>query len=309
MLTASMPVDKARPFRIIGAYLAAAAVVYVANLFPIPGVILMIMAGGLWVSLILNAMLIHLSGAAFTGRIPRAWLLMPIGAYSAWIGFLAMDQLNLSRQLQVTNRIDVSVPTDLDLVFDKGDPFAVTAKEFIVGGRVFAGDYEIQIIHPQHAKPDGCYSEVNHKAGEMNYGYIRISPDYDLPGTCAVSRVSSTPYPGLRFRKVVDVPLSSGKGFQVRYSLELDDGKGAVKPVGEFEFGAKLAMSRWPIFWFGCALNSGNASWDCSFALIKRLVYYGVSRRPDTLWDQVQAESLGALLSRPVRHSVQAFRR
>jgi hypothetical protein len=136
------------PTRIILSYFGAAVVAYAVQLFPFPGVIVMFLFAGFWVSLILNAMLIHLAFAAITKQIPRLWLLMPVLAYGAWFGFQGVEWVKTSRALESNNYVSSPIPADADLLFEKDDPFAVVAKEYLVGGRVFSGDYEIQIIQP-----------------------------------------------------------------------------------------------------------------------------------------------------------------
>jgi hypothetical protein len=62
------------PFRILLAYSLVAAAVYAAQLVPYTGVFLMMLGGALWISILLNLMLVHIAIAALQRRIPRIWL-------------------------------------------------------------------------------------------------------------------------------------------------------------------------------------------------------------------------------------------
>ena len=72
------------PVCIVLGYMAAAIFIYLlesASL--ITGAILMMFVGPLWISLVLNLMLLHLAVAALGGQILRLWLILPIAAYGA----------------------------------------------------------------------------------------------------------------------------------------------------------------------------------------------------------------------------------
>ena len=68
------------PLLLIVYYCIAIVVVGALELFPITGAILMIMAGPLWISVIVNVMLIHIGYMASTSREHRLWLALPVAA-------------------------------------------------------------------------------------------------------------------------------------------------------------------------------------------------------------------------------------
>jgi hypothetical protein len=286
-----------RALGIIGRYLAAAAVVCVAQWIPYTGAILMFLFAFVWVALILNAMLIHLTYVAVIGKIPRLWLLLPGLVYGGWVGFQEFQNIQTAqrvRELEASNHIDQPIPPNLDLVFDKDDPYAVAVKKLIVGGRVFAGDFEIQF------KPYGCLSEVDKKAGEAIWGHIKASPDYE-GGGCLVSRVSPGPHPGLRVRKTVDTGFTA-TGQRTTYSLEIDASNEAAKAVGQFSSGWFEVISPWPVFFLGCALGDHPAGWFCSYGAATERIHYGVSRQPSFAeWGVVEIVAFAKLLNRPIR--------
>jgi hypothetical protein len=286
-------------FRILLSYLAVAAAVYVAQLLPVPGVFLTMMLAGLWISIILNLMLLHLARSAITRDIPRAWLLLPVLVYGAFGGFQVVQHLQASRELnelESANHIDGPVARSLDLMFEKGDRFAFSARKFILSGQVFAGDSEIQAIPTQQAPSSDCGGGGDPKTS-----------DVDAPNACAVSRAGSGPHAGLRFHQRVDTGYSPTAGQRTDYAIESVDDDGVSKPVGRFGFGVVATISPWPFFWLRCALDDHDAgAWRCGFRPITQETHYGVSAQPSGPpgardWDAVRAQALGALLGWPVR--------
>ncbi len=290
--------------RIILIHVGAAVAVYLAERFPLTGLMLMMFGGPYWVSIIANLMLPHIALATLGRRIPIAWLVLPIGAYGAWFGAWWQQRAVAWRQMP-SSELSVRVPATMDLVFDANDRFAVPVKEYVVGGRVFAGEYEIQAIRPKPAPPDACFSQVDHAAGETNFGYFRASPDYDL-GYCAISRRGPGPHPGLRLHKIQETPF--GRDMRTTYALELDTGNGEFPKVGEFSFGWITTMSPWPLFLLGCALNDAGPSWAC-FAepLTKRNMFGFDADGQARDWEEAHARSLADLLGRPSRHHPPGF--
>lgn len=304
--------------RIIGSYLILAAIVYVAQLFTLPGIYLMFMGAALWVSLILNTMLLHVTIVAAIGKISRSWLILPGIVYGAWAAFAVGHEIYLAHKihkLEALNHIDAAIPADLDLVFDPApgnsihkDDLAVAVKKYVVGGRVFLGDYELQVLQSEEKNARPCVEQVNKKIGERSYGNFRALPGYDKPVNCLIARSNPGLHSGLHFRRIADDGTGGGKSGSEAHSIEIVGGDGTTKRVGYFGYGEVATISPWPLFWFGCGLNSGAAKWQCFFGPMPRFIHYGVSRPPRTLEDgEVRAKALGKLLGRPTREKSYRF--
>lgn len=304
--------------RILSSYLLLAAVVYAAQLFTIPGIYLMFMGAALWVSLILNAMLLHMAMAAATGTIARSWLLLPGIVYGTWAAFAGVHEIYLAHKihkLEALNHLDAAIPGDLDLLFDPApgnstqkDYLAIEFKKYAVGGRVFLGDYELQILQAEEKAALRCVERVNREIGERNYGTFRASPGYDTPGNCLVARHSPGSRSGLHLRRIADDATDRGKYDSAAYSIEVVSSDSTSNRIGYFGYGQTRTISSWPLFRLGCALNSGRAEWQCFLTPIPRFAHYGVIRQPRPLeTGEVRAKALAELLDRPTREKSYRF--
>ncbi len=83
--------------------LVAAAALFLAQLLPGVGLILMIFGGGLWTGLLIDLALLFIIPEALAGYLPRAWLFVPAAAVCAYFGLLVSERLEL-RQLEATWR-------------------------------------------------------------------------------------------------------------------------------------------------------------------------------------------------------------
>jgi hypothetical protein len=288
--------------RIVGSYAIAIVVVLALEWFPLTGVVLMMLLGPLWVSLLVNAMLIHLGVAALRGQISRTWLTAPIAVYGAWIVWVAQANVRAQatmRALEASNVVTEPVAQDADLLFEKDDEFAAAVKKFVRGGRVFAGLHEIQVI-----TADNCIHVPNVGGGERFYGYFRATPDYEDRRSCAITRFATPPNEGIRFRKVVSLAWSeTGERTQYEISRVAPDGGESI--IGHFSYGYVSAPSFWPLFWMGCYLNSSGPSWACGVRPMTRYVSYGVSRQASGFdVPEVRADVLGTMLGRAIRQRV-----
>lgn len=298
------PVFQAPQPRIIRNYLLAAAAVCLLSLFPYTGIILMIFMGPLWASLLINAMMIHLTLRTVLSNHPKIWLAIPICFYAVWATYYATrsySDKNALRSFESLNRIDEKIPQAVDLIFDKDDPLAPAVKKVVIGGRVFAGNFEIQVIQSKGANTDGCFSQ-------KSYGYFRATPDYDQPSTCAIGRAGAAPQAGVHFRPLPDADGLRMSWRQAAYTIDLVDDSGVSRPVGHYGFGVVDAISPWPLFWAGCTLNSGGPSWQCAFFRpLTRATLYGATADPARNWDESHARALGELLERPTRRVIMGF--
>src|SRR4051812_28056686 len=73
--------------RLFRNYGIALVVVAALTWFPFTGFWFTILAGGLLPSLVCNVILIHLASSAWRRKVSRAWLVLPIACYGAWLGW------------------------------------------------------------------------------------------------------------------------------------------------------------------------------------------------------------------------------
>ena len=275
--------------RIVSWYAAAIAAVMV--ILATPGVddVALFFLGALWVSVLLNALAIHLATGAIFGGLPRVCLIIPMAAYATWFAAywtITMQPGNSAVSLESQNRIDIAVPSELPLLFDDDDHnFARTVKTYVLGGPVFAGNYEMVVLQ-------NC---------GRRFRNVAAGPDNPVI-TCVIPRMSTVPASGLHFQKIVEVN-DGVNGWRVAYSIEKTDGAAQPKAVGHFEYGAVKRLSALPLFYFACG-TSNTTSRGCFFRPLTVLLHYGEEGRSfffgaaDVLRDDYNAAALARVLGR-----------
>jgi hypothetical protein len=285
-----MMANNSEALRIVAWYASAIAAAVVILATPSVGDVALFFLGAFWVSVLLNALAIHLAAGAIFGGLPRICLIIPTAAYVTWFAaYLAITVQpgNNVASLESENRVDIAVPNDLPLLFSDDDhKFASTVKTYVLGGPVFAGNYEMVVLQD-------C---------GRRFRNVAAGPDNPIL-SCVIPSMSTIPASGLRFQKIVDT--SDGpNGWRVAYSIEQTDGVAQPKAVGHFEYGAVKRLSALPLFYFACTTSNTQSNRGCFFRPLEVLLRYGEVGRSifgtaDVLRDDYNAASLARILGRP----------
>ncbi|MGA7804920.1 hypothetical protein, partial [Bradyrhizobium sp.] len=110
--------------RLVKWYGSALFVVGLLILFPVTGFFLTILTQGRLLSLILNLFMLHIGYLACTRKISLAWLVVPVGFYGAWIGWVnsKSEAVYLEKsKLESENRITGQFEKSNTLVFPDED--------------------------------------------------------------------------------------------------------------------------------------------------------------------------------------------
>lgn len=253
-------------------FFVVAGVVYLLQRFPPTGIFLMFVLAMFWSVFLINAGFIGIALEAITGRVGLGWLALPLIYFGGYYAFYAKDQMVLasarSHYARVNSGKSVSFdPNTQDLILEKrrGD-FSPIPQDFVrrfglqrafdANGLVhFIGNSEsCSLIRGNDAyRSAGIYAFGFHTDGDI--GKRRLVKDY-----CIAYAPMRPDRPVVRV--ISDDYVTSELGLPVR-RLEMhvrDERSGQ-----EFELlaGHASPLPPFPMPVMGCALNSGNPSWEC----------------------------------------------
>jgi len=127
-----------RLLRLFLKYALAAAVIFMLQWLPVPGVYLMLFGGMLWIGVLVHAFMIQVAYLSMRGALPRLALIVPGVFYAAGIGLGTLSDIPASRwqSQQQWLRIDKQVPAGTrDLAF--ADGIYIVAGQMSDQGRAF----------------------------------------------------------------------------------------------------------------------------------------------------------------------------
>lgn len=261
-----------RAFPVSLGFFVATAVVFALQQIPLIGLILMFMLAMFWSVLLINAGMIGTAIEALTGRVSRWWLVLPATFYAGYLAFAAADYAalrQLSRSYDAVNA-RVAVPFDPNrqaLVFDVSD-----------GGSWFVQNYRLPVAYSRNPNvPEGFSS--NRMMAKQVCDEVRTSRalgaalvhafgfhDGDSIGSskfetrfCDLRMPERPVLPQVRIVRHAERLLQGSLPVtRVTTTIITNDGR-RFRLLG----GVAAPLSWIPMPVMGCALNSGNASWDC----------------------------------------------
>jgi hypothetical protein len=249
-----------RLFRNYGVVLVVVAAL---TWFPMTGFWLTILTNGLLSSLVCNLILLHLARAAWTGKVSRAWLVIPIACYGIWLGWAvwknAVVALEKSK-LESENHVTRPIPQNVTLVFPEGDVFAIRAKRYLAPSvRVFVGSIELSTM----------------KVGQPLCRFLVPKSDFETYN-CLTEPTSASPADAIVFRQLERRdPQSESEAYRYRYELTQNSATTGDRVVGHFNFGLLLAPVWAPVFVAGCFLIDDPPAWQCQISPKLRNVAVG----------------------------------
>jgi hypothetical protein len=233
--------------------------------FPLTGLFLSFLTGGLLISLICNVFLIHVTYGVCTRRIAIGWLVLPTICYGAWLIWVVPQNKAVSAEaskLESENRVTEAVPANLALVFPEGDlEIARRAKAHLAPPvRVFIGSIELSTIKVRKIL---CMSPKPDDPPFIKTSRCPTEPPSQLPADAIFLRSLERPD-----------PQSKSRTYLHRYKLTQNSAAGD-RVIGYFNFGWLSAPVWAPIFQAGCFLVDQPAAWLCGISPKLRKVAVG----------------------------------
>jgi hypothetical protein len=259
--------------------LMAFAALWVLQLFPIPGIILMMVGGALWCGLAVHAFLIGVGVEAALGRVPRFLLLVPLAAYGAYY----VMYLQEAREIDIrTQQLKASNPS-LVLIFDPARHSIVLPQ---ARAALIAGHYDVPVTYDSQPdyKPEGFVSHrlldrqqcIHARAAQARLHAQRFRAAFglvvpvrmedgapmsrDIEGVCLLNFPETPPLEQIVVtRSGDDAVWRRERGIlQQATNFSLDG-----KVFAAYYTASVWRLSPLPLLFIGCALNSGAPSWDC----------------------------------------------
>jgi len=267
-----------RGFVLSAIYAGAILVVIGAELFPATGIFLMFLVGPIWAAVIFNIWMVHLGVEAWTGRIARPWLAVPVFfylAYEATVIGIYFDARGVRDAIEQANALSAAPPPHIAVVIDarpneiganSAAPYAAVADGF----DVYYGDYLLKRF--ERGDPS-CKAPF--------WDSRKIQPRFRVFGPmgrreCFIAVAAKAPRPAIHIVRVPDSPAAledsrrQGRSFAPaailhRTDITLFSADGSRATLGHVQAGMIRYPVLLPLVIAGCALNSGAPSWDCTF--------------------------------------------
>jgi hypothetical protein len=228
-------------------------------LFPYTGFFLTILTHGRLPSLILNLFVLHIGYLACARKISLAWLVVPVGFYGAWIGWVnsKSEAVYLEKsKLENENRIMEQFEKSNTLVFPDEDGLVIRARRYF-------------------AAPIRGYM------GKVEFSAATRLTCYD--SYCGKEPFSPPPSDAIVFHELGH-PDRSQPIYRHSYEITQNSATVGDHVIGHFKHGVLFVPTWSPFFIAGCYLIDGPESrWDCTVTPETRRIPYGeTGSRPES---------------------------
>ncbi|GLH78551.1 hypothetical protein SSBR45G_34600 [Bradyrhizobium sp. SSBR45G] len=259
--------------------LIAFAALGLLQLFPLTGIMLMLLGGALWCGLAVHAFLIGLGVEAALGRVPRILLVVPLAAYAAYY----MTYLQETRDIRdKAEQIRASNPSRA-LPFDPARYSLVLPTN---SAQTIAGRYDVPVTYDANPnfQPEGFLSHrllARQQCSDASAAQARLRAQGSRAafGLVLPLRVDDNALVATFIKNVCLLNFPEKPPLQpIVVTRRGDDtvwrrDRGILEQTTEFSLDGKVfatyrTASVWrlspvPLLLIGCALNSGAPSWDC----------------------------------------------
>ena len=258
-------------------FFVATAIVYLLQRFPYTGIFLMILGAMLWSVVLINLGFIGIGVEAITGRVSRAWLILPLLYFGTYYLAYYKDQAALAalRKSFVEHNAGKSLPFDQarqDLLFEKGKgDFHPSPFEFVRRfgvKRTYSSDGRVHFMGNSEACALLRGNDVFRSAGIHSSGFYtdeRVGRRRPT-GFCSIYAPGKPELPTVRVRSD---ERTEKEGLAVR-KQEVRIRDEASQAEVELWAGSASPLRAFPMPAMGCALNSGAPSWDCFAGFMRK---------------------------------------
>jgi hypothetical protein len=266
--------------RVSSIVLLCLIVFLVLEYFPPTGIYLMFLGGPLLAGLLVHVFFASLLVEALTGRIPRAFVIVPIVAYGGYYAAYFWEGLQIERiaeQLRTTNP---------GKVYDF-DPAANSL--VMAGAQVFVQAHDVPVVYePNTNFPEGYLSArllpQAQCGGIKRDTQNRVFTFGVIFNGAFQQNVCLLRFPERPTNNVVTVTLlgdpqmwAHHKGIR-QQTTQISVGD---KTIGSFTTGYVWRLPTLPFLAVGCALNSAAPSWECGAEFMRTLKT--IDGIPDTI--------------------------
>lgn len=265
-----------RSFPLSLAFFAATGLLFVLQLIPVTGIILMFMLAMLWSVLLVNAGMIGVAVEAAIGRVSRLWLLLPIVFYGGYGMVAAQDHVALRRLAASYEAANVHVAPGFDPAHQ------ALLLEGMGSGWLLA-NHALPVTYSATSRAPEGY-EAHRLVGRAACDIVRRTPEAEAAGVrvsnrwtsggresglpddfCILSTPDVPPLP------IVRVAQTETRGHEARLpvtrvttTIAMPDGRRFTLHDG------RASPLHWlPMPMIGCGLISSSASWQCQAMFLR----------------------------------------
>ena len=273
-------------FKLLLKYFTLIFIVFFLQIVPLVGIIAMMFGGMLWLSVILNIMLIHVAITAFYPGSNRFRLLIPLTVYAVWQVGIAVTRATVIERVHVyeaSNRLPKPVPLETDIVFEDYDwQFINDVALLSPRRRIFNKQYLLvlqEVPSSQSSSKFDCRNSARLRGADYSFGPVErkgISTSYCIDSTKSTISKSSVHIIQNKARKY----FSLEGDFNVSFAVFVFDGSGQQRKIGDFRSGTLEFPSFSTFFTAGCFPNLGSNGFICgtSFYPFSNSIYFGADR-------------------------------
>jgi hypothetical protein len=241
--------------------LLAFVLLFTLQALPITGIVLMMLGAALLTGLLVHVFLIVLLVEAFTRRVPRVLMIIPIAAYGAYYALYFQQAIQIA---QKSAELRASNPGKV-LDFDAQSYSLVMARTY-----TFVSQYEIPVAYEANANfTEGYLSSRLIRRDQC--GIVRDSQNrITIMGVhfgsvfqqqvCLLQFPEQPPYKHVTVIRRGDEEIWKRKSEISEQTTEISV-DGAV--VGTFRTAAVWRLPAFPLGYVGCALISSTPAWKC----------------------------------------------
>jgi hypothetical protein len=277
---------------IVAIYAAVCGLIFLLQLFPGTGIFLMFMLAIMWIGVVINIAMIHLTVAALAGSIARSWLLVPIGFYGGGLAVHYWAVAAVAAQTQAIERANAAVTITASPPLS----FFTNAGILIDLLELYRIDRMVQLRGKNADSPATIYYYARgeeYERANPNYDYQKrdqpfllrrdLFPDYkgaDKTRQCILQKDGP---PGEVPYRLEFEPQSAEtyliKRFGTKWTVYDVKTGAALLSVQSAEFSVIEPI---PLLLAGCGLVDSPPSWQCAVQMMKESTYTGAGYRPDS---------------------------
>lgn len=250
-------------------FLASSLTVYILQLFPPTGIFLMFLLAFVWSVFLVNAGMIGIALEALFGSVSRLWLVVPVVFYGGYWTAAVLDRSTFKEVAASYEMANSKVTVDFDpsrqsLVFERDWPEsferANLVPSFELPVEYHADSYTFAPVgYRSNRVVDAAICRKAQDTRALLDARIHTSFAIGNPSLCVLSMLEPPDRPVVSVSHREDeIRVGTLPVRRITITISLPDGRTYELLAGS---GAMLEWFPAPIA--GCALNSGNPSWDC----------------------------------------------
>lgn len=251
---------------------SVAAVLFLLQVLPMPGIYLMIFGAAFWTGLLLTAGLIAMGVEAHLRRIPRFLILVPIVVFGGYYGVAIWQRVEMflvERQLQAENPSHAVMfdPAVHDLVVDD-------AASFVRSSAIAAAFARASTSQPEgfvktHAVENGSCAALKDAVARQPGRRVQVSQN--IPRHSGEEMPCFVAMPARPERQVIEIidqpaaPVTWPGGIAIsEHRMSLN-----AQAIATYRTGRTRLLSLFPKAYVGCALISSKPAWECGATLLR----------------------------------------